>query len=335
MIARSGNLLDPLKEIYSESSGRYSFAEVKLRLEYLMNEMQEVIKRAGSQTVKNGDNKISDNTTKRLNDLFMEMQDIASNRKFAGDVEGIKGGVKDIADNSRIINTTEGLEFVELKTIADSFEEALKLAKENKVQGADQLYEYWTKGITEGGYNKINMMGEFLETLDKKDMSSKRPGWTLDKELRDSLLPYLKEYGKEGRAKRASAKLAREIEKKQSLKKTSENGTTPFAQESEVITEAAGWINKINDGKAQISATDLEILKSFMNAFVFDVLGLVDEQKEMGTNLVDPLMQLLITMRNEAKQNKNFALSDEIRNKLSDLGFEIKDGKEGSSYSIL
>ena len=284
MIARSGNLLDPLKEIYSESSGRYSFAEVKLRLEYLMNEMQEVIKRAGSETVKNGNNKISDNTTKRLNVLFMEMQDIASNRKFAGDVEGIKGGVKDIADNSRIINTTEGLEFVELKSIADSFEAALKLAKDNKVQGADQLYEYWTKGITEGGYNKINMMGEFLETLDKKDMSSKRPGWTLDKELRDSLLPYLKEYGKEGRAKRASAKLAREIEKKQSLKKSSENGTTPFAQESEVITEAAGWIKSLKSAAKFIKVTAIDVvLKGLYNQFRYAHFTSIDEINRITT----------------------------------------------------
>ena len=45
-------------------------------------------------------------------------------------------------------------------------------------------------------------------------------------------------------------------------------------------------------------------------------------------------MQMLLTMRNEAKANKNYALSDEIRNKLSTLGFEIKDGKDGSSYTI-
>ena len=100
------------------------------------------------------------------------------------------------------------------------------------------------------------------------------------------------------------------------------------------LFEAAGWINKINDGKAQISATDLEILKSFMNAFVFDVLGLVDEQKEMGTNLVDPLMQLLITMRNEAKAEKDYKKSDDIRNKLLQAGFELKDGKEGTTYTI-
>lgn len=100
------------------------------------------------------------------------------------------------------------------------------------------------------------------------------------------------------------------------------------------LFEAAGWINKINDGKANISAADLEVLKSFMNAFVFDVLGLVDEQKEMGTNLVDPLMQLLITMRNEAKAEKDYKKSDDIRNKLLQAGFELKDGKEGTTYTI-
>ena len=71
-----------------------------------------------------------------------------------------------------------------------------------------------------------------------------------------------------------------------------------------------------------------------MNAFVFDVLGLVDEQKEMGTNLVDPLMQLLITMRNEAKAEKDYKKSDDIRNKLLQAGFELKDGKEGTTYTI-
>jgi cysteinyl-tRNA synthetase len=100
------------------------------------------------------------------------------------------------------------------------------------------------------------------------------------------------------------------------------------------LFEAAGWINKINDGKANISAADLEVLKSFINAFVFDVLGLVDEQKEMGTNLVDPLMQLLITMRNEAKAEKDYKKSDDIRNKLLQAGFELKDGKEGTTYTI-
>ena len=43
---------------------------------------------------------------------------------------------------------------------------------------------------------------------------------------------------------------------------------------------------------------------------------------------------MLIQMRNEARANKNFALSDEIRDKLQELGIIIKDGKEGTTFSV-
>ncbi len=45
-------------------------------------------------------------------------------------------------------------------------------------------------------------------------------------------------------------------------------------------------------------------------------------------------MQMLLTMRADAKAAKNYALSDEIRNKLAALGFNIKDSKDGSSWSL-
>jgi cysteinyl-tRNA synthetase len=45
-------------------------------------------------------------------------------------------------------------------------------------------------------------------------------------------------------------------------------------------------------------------------------------------------MQLLIDLRQEAKQDKNYALSDTIRKKLSEIGIELKDGKEGTSFTI-
>ena len=99
------------------------------------------------------------------------------------------------------------------------------------------------------------------------------------------------------------------------------------------LFEAASWINKINDGNAIISSADLSSLKSFMNTIVLDVLGLVNDQHGMGENLVDPLVQILITMRNEAKVEKDFKKADDIRNKLLQAGFEIKDGKEGTTYS--
>ena len=100
------------------------------------------------------------------------------------------------------------------------------------------------------------------------------------------------------------------------------------------LFELATIINSANGGTASISNDELNLLNTHFDTFIFDILGLKAELSANNEKL-DGVMQMLLTMRNEAKLNKNYALSDEIRNKLSDLGFEIKDGKEGSSYTIL
>lgn len=97
------------------------------------------------------------------------------------------------------------------------------------------------------------------------------------------------------------------------------------------LFEMVTYINSVAAGSAEISENDLHMLINHFNGFVFDILGLQHENKA-NDNRLDGVMQMLLTMRNEAKQNKNYALSDEIRNKLSALGFEIKDGKEGSTW---
>jgi len=98
------------------------------------------------------------------------------------------------------------------------------------------------------------------------------------------------------------------------------------------LFEIVTLINNLAAGNASVSAEELEMLKTHYNTFVFDILGLQIE-KQGNTDQIDGLMQMLIGMRNEAKAAKNYALSDEIRNKLISLGFELKDGKEGTTYS--
>ena len=51
-------------------------------------------------------------------------------------------------------------------------------------------------------------------------------------------------------------------------------------------------------------------------------------------NLLVILIELLITLRTEAKQNKNYQLSDTIRDRLKELGVVLQDSKEGTSYKI-
>lgn len=93
-------------------------------------------------------------------------------------------------------------------------------------------------------------------------------------------------------------------------------------------------INLINDGKESINEADKTALTQFINTMVFDVLGLKTEQSA-NTGKIDGLMQLVLEQRNAAKARKDYAASDEIRDKLKSIGFEIKDSKEGTTYTIL
>lgn len=101
------------------------------------------------------------------------------------------------------------------------------------------------------------------------------------------------------------------------------------------LFEGIKYINLINDGKETITKDDLEQLTATLNVFVFDVLGIQDE-KETSNNSgkLEGAVELLITMRNEARANKNFALSDQIRDQLMAIGIQLKDGKEGTTFSI-
>ena len=101
------------------------------------------------------------------------------------------------------------------------------------------------------------------------------------------------------------------------------------------LFEAVRIVNSVNDGKSQISKEDLTALKTLFQEFVFDILGLQDELVEGSTSeLIDGLMQTLISLRKEARENKDWATSDAIRDKLNVLNISLKDGKDGTRWSI-
>lgn len=101
------------------------------------------------------------------------------------------------------------------------------------------------------------------------------------------------------------------------------------------LFEAVKYINSIKEGKESISKTDLEKLKKTFHDFCFDVLGLQRETKTTTQeNRLSQTVELLVELRNKARANKDFALSDKIRNELADMGIELKDGKEGTTFSL-
>jgi len=101
------------------------------------------------------------------------------------------------------------------------------------------------------------------------------------------------------------------------------------------LFEGVRYINLLKENKESLIASDLETLTSTMNAFVFNVLGLENEKASDSSNdKLEGTINMLIEMRNKARADKNFAMSDHIRDQLLTLGIQLKDGKEGTTFSI-
>ncbi|WP_452597211.1 cysteine--tRNA ligase [Pontimicrobium sp. MEBiC01747] len=100
------------------------------------------------------------------------------------------------------------------------------------------------------------------------------------------------------------------------------------------LFEAVKWINQIKDGNATLNTEDLAQLKATLQAFTFDVLGLKNTAKEgVGADKLSGTVDLLIKLRQEARINKDFVLSDKIRDELAEIGIQLNDGKEGTTFT--
>ena len=104
------------------------------------------------------------------------------------------------------------------------------------------------------------------------------------------------------------------------------------------LFDASRAINSIKDGKDTISEADLKELQDVFQLFVFDLLGLKDEARSGADNgsveAFSKAVDLLLSIRQQAKANKDWATSDKIRNELTAMGFEIKDTKEGAEWKL-
>ena len=96
------------------------------------------------------------------------------------------------------------------------------------------------------------------------------------------------------------------------------------------LFDAARFINSIYAGKETISEDDKKFLKEMMSLFVFDILGMKAESRNDSSD-TEGLMQLILSLRADAKSKKDFATSDKIRDELVKLNFAIKDEKSGET----
>lgn len=103
------------------------------------------------------------------------------------------------------------------------------------------------------------------------------------------------------------------------------------------VYEVVKIVNNAKEGRVQVSQKEKESIQSLFKEVVFDILGLLDEDavsssgSASSVDVVDGLMQFVIKERKEARANKDWAKSDQIRDALKELGIQLKDNKDGST----
>ena len=104
------------------------------------------------------------------------------------------------------------------------------------------------------------------------------------------------------------------------------------------LFDATRIINAVKDGHATLTAEDLDLLKTTFRTFFFDILGIKPELSQSGDtrehDALEKAMQLVLDMRKTAKAEKNWALSDKIRDDLNAAGIVVKDTKDGAEWSL-
>ena len=102
------------------------------------------------------------------------------------------------------------------------------------------------------------------------------------------------------------------------------------------LFEGVRMINSIAAGKEQIDTEQLDKLKKLYHDFVFDILGLKTEGETVGKDheVLGKVLDMVMSIRTEAKQKKDWATSDKIRDELKAAGVQVKDTKEGYEWNI-
>lgn len=99
------------------------------------------------------------------------------------------------------------------------------------------------------------------------------------------------------------------------------------------LFDATRIINSTFENKMTLNATDIQLLNSHFKLFLFDILGLKNEENNnQQVEETEDLMKIILDVRQTAKENKNWEIADAIRQKLNDIGIVIKDTKEGAIW---
>lgn len=99
------------------------------------------------------------------------------------------------------------------------------------------------------------------------------------------------------------------------------------------LFEGVKLVNSVNDGTEKLNSSDLDSLKKLFSTFVFEILGLMNESEgKTDQTLTEGLMNIIINLRQDAKNRKEWEVSDKIRGELKKLGVTLKDRKDGVDW---
>ena len=100
------------------------------------------------------------------------------------------------------------------------------------------------------------------------------------------------------------------------------------------LFEGVNFINKLKEKSETLTETDLDLFIKVMSDFVYDVLGIVEKSVPHGSHgdKLDGTIKLLIELRNAARSDRNYLLSDQIRDRLFLLNIHLEDGKNGTNF---
>lgn len=101
------------------------------------------------------------------------------------------------------------------------------------------------------------------------------------------------------------------------------------------LFEGIRFVNLLVENKESLTEEDLKLLQNTLHQFTFDILGIQKESQDAASKeKLEGVVNMLIQMRNEARADKNWKLSDDIRDQLLALGIQLKDGKDGTTFTI-
>lgn len=101
------------------------------------------------------------------------------------------------------------------------------------------------------------------------------------------------------------------------------------------LFDAAKVINSVKAGTETATQEDIDELKWLFDTFLIEILGInIEQNNASNEGILSGMVNLLMKMRVEAKQKKDFATSDRIRDELQVIGVKVKDTKDGFEWEI-